>query len=128
MAQEEVLNLPLETEEIIAIVLHRVEARMRANCHFSSAATYNAFSADVTINFRLNDMNFGKTTLVWDKMELGNKVSPEVPVETVQENIESGPSPNGARQDNDLPVPVRVTEGRKTKIVKKLIPRRGKAA
>jgi hypothetical protein len=128
MAQEEVLNLPLETEEIIEIVLQRIKARMQANCHFSSAVTYNAFSADVTINFRLNDMNFGKTTLVWDKIELGEKVPAEAPVETVSEKIESGDSPNAARQDADLPVPVLVTEGRKRVIKKIRIPKKGKAA
>ena len=129
MAQEEVLNLPLETEEIIAIVLQRIEARMKANCYFATAATYNAFSADITINFRLNDMNFGKTTLVWDKLELGpEKVPAEAEVQTVSEQFVSGDSPNATRQDHDLPVPVRVTEGRKTTIRKKLIPKKGKAA
>ena len=128
MASEEVLNLPLETEEIIDIVCERIKKRMQANCHFSSAATYNAFSADVTINFRLNDMNFGKTTLVWDKIELGEKVPADASVETVQEKIESGDSPNAARQDADLPVPVLRTEGRTKKIVKIKVPRKGKAA
>ena len=129
MAQEEVLNLPLETEEIIAIVLQRIEARMKANCHFATAATYNAFSADITINFRLNEYELRE-----DHSRLGQvgtrpeKVPAEAEVQTVSEQFVSGDSPNATRQDHDLPVPVRVTEGRKTTIRKKLIPKKGKAA
>jgi hypothetical protein len=128
MPTEEVLTLPLETDEIIAVVLQRIEARLRSNCHFSGAATYNGFSVAVEIKFQLNDVNFGKKTLVWDQFSQGEAVPASAPVETITEDYVSGDSPNAVRQDHDLGIPVKVTEGRKTTIKKIKIPKKGKAA
>jgi hypothetical protein len=127
MLEQRVLNLPLETDEVIAIILQRIEARMRSNCFFSHAATYNGFSYDLEMKVKFNDMMQNRDTLVWDRHTDG-----EVPLDAKQEVIvekyDSGESPNRARQEHDLELPVQVQEGKKTVIKKMRFPKAGAAA
>lgn len=126
MPNERVLNLPLTSDEIIEVMLQRIEKRMRADCFLHQATTYNAFSYDFTLNIKFKDMMQGKGTLVWDRFTEG-EVPADAKAETVEEKFDSGDSPNTVRQDHDMEIPVQVQEGKRTVIRKRKFPK-GSAA
>jgi hypothetical protein len=130
MPESKVLNLPLSTDEIISIILQRIEARMRQNCFFSHAATYAGFSYSFDMNIKFQDMMQNRDTLVWDKHDEGKVIggSAESPVEAITEKFDSGDSPNRVRQDHDMELPVEVKEGRRTVIKKMKFGKVGKAS
>lgn len=125
MAQDKVLNLPLSSDEIIEIILQRVEKRLRADCFLAQAMTYNGFSFDFEGKIKFNDMMLGRETLVWDKVRAGDapEFNPNEQVIGVIEHYQSGDSPNKARVEHDLGIPVETQEG-KRKVIrhKKLKP------
>jgi hypothetical protein len=118
MADQKVLNLPLDTDEIISIIVKRLEARMRANCFFGKATTYNGFSYKLDMKIKFNDMMMDRNTLVWDQHVEG-EVPATAPEETITEDYETSDSPNRTRVQHDLDIPVATTQGRKT-IIKKM--------
>lgn len=121
MPNEKVLNLPLSGDELIEIILQRVEKRLRADCYLHQAATYNGFSYSLNLTLKLKDMNFGKDTLVWDQHKEGEQDSNTEAA--AEEKYDSGDSPNRTRIDHDLPVPVESQEGRRKVIRKRQMPR-----
>lgn len=123
---DKVLNLPLSGDEIIEVLLQRIEQRLRADCFLHPAATYNGFSYDLTCTIKFKDMMMGKETLVWDNHAEGNLVgiihTPDmegVEIAKTTEKFDSGDSPNGTRMEHGLDIPVQVQEGRRTVIRKR---------
>lgn len=127
MPSEKVLNLPLSGDEIIEIMLQRIEARLRSDCFLSSANTYNGFSYELDCKIKFKDMMLGRETLVWDRHAAGETLEKEQPV-IVAEKFDSGDSPNAARQDADLEIPVQTQEGKRTVIRKRKFPKAGVSA
>ncbi len=121
MPQEKILPLPLDSNEIIAIILQRIEKRLRADCYLHEANTYNGFSFTFEGKIKFNDMSFGKDTLVWDVMTQGEAPEPDAATMAVLENYTSGDSPNRARVEHDLDLPVQTQEGKRTVIRKRKI-------
>lgn len=117
MPNEKVLNLPLSGNELIEIILQRIETRLRRDCFLHEAATYNGFSYDLALNIKFKDMMMGKETLVWDKHQEGDPEGAESHPAT--EKFDSGDSPNGTRMEHGLDIPVQVQEGRRTVIRKR---------
>jgi hypothetical protein len=129
MPSERVLNLPLSSDEIIEILLQRFEKRLRSDCFLHQANTYNGFSYTMELKLKFNDMMMGRDTLVWDEhVEPKRTVHDDVQAmldtpmdhpsdaekETAStETFDSGDSPNRARVEHDLPLPVETMEGRK---------------
>lgn len=114
---DKVLNLPLSGDEIIEILLQRIEKRLRSDCFLHTAATYNSFAYTLDCKIRLTDMGAGRDTLVWDNHVQGENPTAE-PV-AVDEAFDSGDSPNKTRLDHDLEIPVQVQEGKRTVIRKR---------
>lgn len=117
MPNEKTMNLPLSGNELIEIILQRIETRLRRDCFLHEAATYNGFSYDLNLMIKFKDMMMGKETLVWDKHEQGEGEVAEPVVTT--EQFDSGDSPNGTRMEHGLDIPVQVQEGRRTVIRKR---------
>lgn len=121
MPNEKTLNLPLSGNELIEIILQRIETRLRRDCFLHEAATYNGFSYDLALNIKFKDMMLGKETLVWDKHVVDDPnfgAGVITPAETT-EKFDSGDSPNGTRMEHGLDIPVQVQEGRRTVIRKR---------
>lgn len=130
MPNERTLNLPLSGNEVIEIILQRIETRLRRDCFLHEAATYNGFSYDLALNIKFKDMMLGKETLVWDKHD-EPKLDDVGPLDIEKWNIvsntdvmskekfDSGDSPNGTRMEHGLDIPVQVQEGRRTVIRKR---------
>jgi hypothetical protein len=117
MPAEKVLNLPLSGDEIVEIILQRIEARLRQDCFLHPAATYNGFSYDLSCTIKFRDMMLGKETLLWDKHQQGEGAVDDETSAT--EQFDSGDSPNRARMDHDMEIPVQTQEGRRTVIRKR---------
>jgi len=117
MPTEKVLNLPLSGDEIIEIILRRIESRLRHDCFLAPAMTYNGFSYDLNMTVKFKDMMLGKETLIWDNTAQGDVT--DAVDHPVSEQFESGDSPNGTRIEHDLPIPVQTQEGRRTVIRKR---------
>lgn len=134
MPNDRVLNLPLSSDEIIEILLQRFEKKLRSDCFLHQANTYNGFSYTFELKLKFNDMMMGRETLVWDQhiepkrdvpeveeflsaqSETGDTLTVEVAVGTetsATDTFDSGDSPNRARVDHDLPLPVETMEGRR---------------
>ncbi len=135
MPTDKVLNLPLSGDEVIEILLQRIEHRLRHDCFLHPAATYNGFSYDLTLNIKFRDMMMGKETLIWDRhienevqvqaSELENYTHERDVEQKAAEKFESGDSPNRTRIEHDLLVPVQTQEGRRTVIRKRKFAKEG---
>lgn len=119
MAESKVLNLALESEEIIAVILKRIEARMRANCRFAQAITYAGFTCNFDMQIKFKDTMLGAATMVWDAHTEGEAPAVETPAEVMKDDYDSGDSPNKVRMENELDLPVEVAEGRR-KVIRKM--------
>lgn len=127
MPNDRVLNLPLSSDEIIEILLQRFEKRLRSDCFLHQANTYNGFSYTFELKLTFKDMMLGRSTLVWDehiepKQAIDADVQDEIDAhavpdiektDTASESFDSGDSPNRAREEHDLPMPVETMEGRR---------------
>jgi hypothetical protein len=113
MPQERVLNLPLASDEIIEIILQRIEQRLRSGCYLSQAMTYNGFSFSFEGKLKFNDMMMGRDTAIWDVMQHGEKPEPAAETHAITEAYDSGNSPNKARVDHDLGLPIETYEGKR---------------
>lgn len=111
MPTETVLNLPLNGDEVVEIILQRIETRLRANNFLNPAMTYNGFSLSFEGKLKFNDMMLGRESLVWDNTVVGDAPEETAPVEVVSTDYDSGNSPNKARVENDLPLPIECKEG-----------------
>lgn len=111
MPAETVLNLPLNGDEVIEIILQRIESRLRSNNFLNPAMTYNGFSLSFEGKLTFNDMMLGRQSLVWDTITAGDTPEPTASVEVISTIYDSGNSPNKARVENDLPLPIEVKEG-----------------
>lgn len=127
MPTDRVLTLPLTSDEIIQIILQRIEKRLRSDCFLHPASTYNGFTLSFEGKIKFNDMMLGRETMVWDNhVEPKQELSPEdqeivgaqdIPEAdksvSIAESYSSGDSPNRARVDHDLPLPIETTEGKR---------------
>lgn len=102
MPLEKSLNDALTAAEIKEIVLARVSKALDANSLLHDDITYPAFgfSFEATLNFPP-----GRKTLVWDRQ--GDQ-SMDHPHDSVSVQYQAPDSPNKAREENDLPLPVMV--------------------
>lgn len=114
MPNDRVLTLPLSSDEIIEIILQRIDRALRRDCFLAQAMTYNGFSFSFEGKLKFNDMMMGRETNVWDNVIEGVvNVSDPVKEDNVTESYESGDSPNRARVEHDLGIPVETTEGKR---------------
>lgn len=127
MPSERVLSLPLNSDEIIEIILQRVDKRLRSDCFLHPANTYNGFSLEFECKLKFQDMMLGRETLVWDrhiepKMDIALEVQTLVdayPVDDAEKaaavsgTFDSGNSPNRTREEHDLGIPVETQEGKR---------------
>lgn len=118
MPNDRVLNLPLSSDEIIEILLQRFEKKLRSDCFLHQANTYNGFSFTFEMKLTFKDMMMGRQTLVWDQHTEPEKVTEfagdaQNVEASASETFDSGDSPNRARVDHDLPLPVETIEGRR---------------
>ena len=101
------LNDPLSGAEIKEIILNKIKQRLDGDCTLFDGLAYAGFSAnwDIKVAFV---RSLTPPTLVWG--EVGQ--IPEGPTETAGAttiaDTYNSPSPNVARQENDLPIPVMV--------------------
>lgn len=127
MPSDKVLSLPLSSDEIIEILLQRIEKRLHADCFLHPANTYNGFTMSFEMKLTFNDMMMGRDTLVWDQhAEPKREVSEEVQgvldaldAHAAEKSVSStdsyssGDSPNRAREENNLPLPIETQEGKR---------------
>ncbi len=103
------LRDPLNSAEIVEILLQEIENRLKADSTLTSDITYSGFQANFEIKLKLQ-RPVPVSTLVWG--EAGTPISPENgPTidsgEVVKGEYEAGP-PNVERQSHNLPVPVMI--------------------
>lgn len=118
MPQEKVLNLPLSSDEIIEIILQRIDARLRSNCFLAQAMTYNGFTFSFEGKLKFNDMMLGRETTVWDAVNEGETPKIDAETNSISESYDSGNSPNRARVDHDIDLPIETYEG-KRKVIRR---------
>ncbi len=104
MAKEQTLNDPLCGAEIKTIIIQKVADALERDCTLTDDVCYPgfSFSFDAKISY-LRSPNEG--TLVWGGEKKGDKVPDSAPVETILAEYETD-SPNKAREENELPIPV----------------------
>jgi hypothetical protein len=97
------LNDPLTAAEMKEIILSRIQKALDANSLLANDITYPAFGFffQATLTFP-----GPKKTLIWDRQGDTNSDLPAVPVAV---DYQSPDSPNRAREENGLPLPVLVT-------------------
>ncbi len=103
------LRDPLNSAEIVEILLQEIENRLKADSTLTSDITYSGFQANFEIKLKLQ-RPVPVQTLVWGEKSDGTPISPEnglTSETTVAADYEAGP-PNVERQSHNLPVPVMI--------------------
>jgi len=107
MCAELSLNDPLSGGEIKEIILAVIKKRLDGDCTLMGGLAYAGFSAtfDIKIGYL---RSLTKPTLIWgDAGQITDGEVESAGATTVADTYVS-PSPNVARQDHDLPIPVMV--------------------
>ena len=117
MPIERSLNDPLTAAEMKEIILARIQKDLDANSFLSDDITYPAFGFSFEMNITFPT---GRKTLVWDRQ---GDISDKHEKVAVRVEYQAPDSPNRAREENDLPLPVLVqtpsgTEKRRVKYQK----------
>jgi hypothetical protein len=108
MAREQSLNDPLSGEEIKQIILQEIEAKMDSNCTLVNDITYPGFTVNYSVNIGFI-RSPTKQTLVWGGANLGDtSLASHYDAHDGIVGEYQTDSPNGARQEHDLPTPVLV--------------------
>ena len=117
MAKEVSLNEPLSGAEIKEIIIQRITEALNRNCTLTDDIAYPGFWMKFQIDLKYTRSTTEKS-LVWGENQQGT-VGPDDQVEGFTEEY-STDSPNTARQDHDMGVPVLVQtpEGPKRRKVK----------
>lgn len=104
--RETVLNDPLSGAEIREIVLQKVEDALKRDCTLVDDLTYPGFTLkfEATIAYQRATT---AGTLVWHQSTTGKKPEGETDENLIEAAYQTD-SPNRAREDHDLPMPVMV--------------------
>lgn len=116
MSLETALNLPLSGREKKDIILQRFSDRLDRDCTLMDSMCHNAFSFKLSCEIQLFDM-VSTQTLVWDQATIGDTSNPPAETATVTEEYKSE-SPNVARMEHNLDLPIETTDGKGQKRVK----------
>ena len=102
------LNDPLSGAEIKSIILQAIEKRLNGDCTLADGLAYAGFTAkfDMKVSFL---RSLTQPTTVWGNAGKSAEEPAEPAGETTVEVAYTSPSPNIARQDNNLPIPVMVS-------------------
>lgn len=105
MPAEKSLNDPLDGEEIKTIILQRISDAMDRDCTLVNDVAYPGFDLKFVITIGFVRSN-GQKTEVWGEHAIGT-VIPDGPTEIVTGEYQTD-SPNTAREDHDMPIPVMI--------------------
>ncbi len=124
MAQQ-TLNDPLDGAEKKSIILKRISDALDRDCTLGDDIAHAGFKVDFTISIKYLRTVAGAETVVWGSAVVGDiPIGDNVVTATATGTYETD-SPNAAREDHDLGIPVMVatpsgTERRKIKIARPL--------
>jgi hypothetical protein len=98
-------NDPIDGGELKKIILDRISTALDKDCTLTDDIAYAGFRLDFVINLGYKR---SKTpgTMVWGNAAEGYEGVPDM-IEIVKDNYETD-SPNTAREDHNLPVPVMI--------------------
>lgn len=104
MAKEQTLNDPLCGAEIKTIIIQKVADALERDCTLTDDVCYAGFTFkfESTLSF-LRSPN--PSTMVWADVAKGQKLLEGTPSEQIDTGYETD-SPNRAREENELPIPV----------------------
>lgn len=103
---ERTLNDPLSGEEIKHIILNRISQAMDRDCTLIDDISYPSFTLDFDIRIKFNRSPTPGTT-VWGDHKEGPPLGEKPTLNIAKDHYEED-SPNKARLDHDLPIPVEV--------------------
>lgn len=103
---EKTLNDPLSGEEIKTIILHRISQALDRDCTLMNDISYASFALDFNIRLRF-DRSITPGTALWGNHSEGPPVTEKSTLNIAKDSYDE-PSPNRARIEHDLPVPVEV--------------------
>lgn len=106
------LTDPIDGAELKAIILHRIAAALDKDCTLVNDIAYAGFALKYSIHI---EYKRSKTppTVIWGDLKEGDvavdtaEVGSTITHNTVEDKYESD-SPNTAREEHDLPVPVMI--------------------
>jgi hypothetical protein len=103
--ENKTLNDPLSGEEIKTIILHRISQSLDKDCTLKDDISYASFALEFDLRLRF-DRSLTPGTALWGSHSEGHPTL-DLPVESIHGTYDES-SPNRARLDHDLPIPVEV--------------------
>jgi hypothetical protein len=110
MPVEKAVAMDLSGREIKDIAIKRFSERLDRDCTLADNIARTGFSMKMHCDFKLGGM-ISAETFVWDDHTMG-EVNPNEAEATVVTEEYKSPSPNGAREEHDLALPVETRDGK----------------
>lgn len=115
------LNVPFEASEIVQIVSEELQSRMRGLSPLQGGKEYASFTVDFQVKIKLRrageQASDARETLAWGGVSRGEGL-PDAEAE--DSSTYQSKEPNDERVDRDMPLTVETSDGRGSKVRKRV--------